>query len=69
MRQFGCIEVALSDALVQLDPTCDVTVADPLITQGPAVVRNLAALYSPVIRRSPRAWACIRRWPTVRWRT
>ena len=33
--------------------------ADPLIGQGPAVVRNLAALYSPVIRRSRRAWGAL----------
>ena len=50
---------ALSDALRQLDPSCVVTIADPLITQGPAVVRNLAALYSPMIQRSPRAWGAV----------
>jgi 1,2-diacylglycerol 3-beta-galactosyltransferase len=50
---------ALTDALKQLDPTCDVTVADPLISQGPAVVRRLAALYSPVIQRSRVAWGAV----------
>jgi 1,2-diacylglycerol 3-beta-galactosyltransferase len=50
---------ALSDALKQLDPTCSVTVVDPLITQGPAVIRNLASLYSPVIRRSRAAWGAV----------
>jgi 1,2-diacylglycerol 3-beta-galactosyltransferase len=50
---------ALTDALKQLDPSCDVTVADPLISQGPAVVRRLAALYSPVIQRSRVAWGAV----------
>jgi 1,2-diacylglycerol 3-beta-galactosyltransferase len=50
---------ALTDALKQLDPTCDVTVADPLISQGPAVVRRLASLYSPMIRRSRAAWGAV----------
>lgn len=36
-----------------------VTVADPLITQGPALVRRLASLYSPVIQRSPTAWGAV----------
>src|SRR6266571_3644564 len=49
----------LSDALKQLDPTCIVTVVDPLITQGPAVIRNLASLYSPVIQRSRAAWGAV----------
>ena len=35
------------------------TVADPLIGQGPAVVRRLASLYSPVIRRSRAAWGAV----------
>ncbi len=50
---------ALTDALKQLDPTCDVTVADPLMSQGPAVVRRLASLYSPMIRRSRAAWGAV----------
>ncbi len=50
---------ALTDALKQLDPTCDVTVADPLISQGPAVVRRLASLYSPMILRSRAAWGAV----------
>ncbi|HKV86460.1 MAG TPA: glycosyltransferase [Candidatus Dormibacteraeota bacterium] len=50
---------ALTDALRQLDPTCAVTVADPLIGQGPRITRRLAALYSPVIRRSRAAWGAV----------
>ncbi len=50
---------ALTDALKQLDPTCDVTVADPLMSQGPAVVRRLASLYSPMIQRSRAAWGAV----------
>jgi 1,2-diacylglycerol 3-beta-galactosyltransferase len=50
---------ALTDALRLLDPTCDVTVADPLIGEGPAIVRRLASLYSPVIRRSRAAWGAV----------
>ena len=44
---------------MQLDPTSEVTVADPLISQGPAVVRRLASLYSPVIQRSRTAWGAV----------
>ena len=50
---------ALTDALMQLDPTSEVTVADPLISQGPAVVRRLASLYAPVIQRSRTAWGAV----------
>ena len=50
---------ALTDALKLLDPSCLVTVADPLIGQGPAVVKRLAALYSPMIRRSRAAWGAV----------
>jgi len=50
---------ALTDALKLLDPTCVVTVADPLIGQGPTVVRRLASLYSPMIRRSRAAWGAV----------
>jgi 1,2-diacylglycerol 3-beta-galactosyltransferase len=50
---------ALTDALKLLDPTCEVTVADPLIGQGPTVVRRLASLYSPVIQRSRMAWGAV----------
>ena len=34
-------------------------VADPLISQGPTVVRRLASLYSPVIQRSRAAWGAV----------
>ncbi len=50
---------ALTDALKLLDPTCIVTVADPLIGQGPVIVRRLASLYSPMIRRSRTAWGAV----------
>ncbi|HYM97668.1 MAG TPA: glycosyltransferase, partial [Candidatus Sulfotelmatobacter sp.] len=50
---------ALTGALKQLDPTCVITVADPLIGQGPLVVRRLASLYSPMIRRSRAAWGAV----------
>src|SRR5438445_5089255 len=50
---------ALTAALKQLDPTCEVIVADPLIGQGPLVVRRLASLYSPVIQRSRPAWGAV----------
>ncbi|HEV2475850.1 MAG TPA: glycosyltransferase [Candidatus Dormibacteraeota bacterium] len=50
---------ALTEALRLLDPTCAVTVADPLIGEGPAIVRRLASLYSPVIRRSRAAWGAV----------
>ena len=50
---------ALTDALKLLDPSCIITVADPLIGQGPTVVRRLASLYSPVIRRSRAAWGAV----------
>lgn len=50
---------ALTDALRQLDQSCEVTVADPLIGQGPVIVRRLASLYSPVIRRSRAAWGAV----------
>jgi len=50
---------ALTDALKLLDPSCEVTVADPLIGQGPAIVRRLASLYSPMIRRSRTAWGAL----------
>jgi 1,2-diacylglycerol 3-beta-galactosyltransferase len=50
---------ALTDALKQLDPSCVVTVADPLMGQGPSVVSRLASLYSPVIQRSRVAWGAV----------
>ena len=50
---------ALTDALKLLDPSCLVMVADPLIGQGPAIVRRLASLYSPLIRRSRQAWGAV----------
>ena len=36
-----------------------IAVADPLIGQGPALVRRLASLYSPVITRSRAAWGAV----------
>jgi UDP-N-acetylglucosamine:LPS N-acetylglucosamine transferase len=36
-----------------------VTVADPLMAQGPAMVRKLASLYSPMIQRSRVAWGAV----------
>src|SRR5207248_10040115 len=50
---------ALTDALKLLDPTSVIAVADPLIGQGPALVRRLASLYSPVITRSRAAWGAV----------
>ena len=50
---------ALTDALKLLDPTCVVTVADPLIGQGPTVVSKLASLYAPLIQRSRTAWGAV----------
>jgi 1,2-diacylglycerol 3-beta-galactosyltransferase len=50
---------ALTDALKLFDPTCTVTVADPLMAQGPATVRRLASLYSPMIQRSRVAWGAV----------
>jgi 1,2-diacylglycerol 3-beta-galactosyltransferase len=50
---------ALTDALKLFDPTCIVTVADPLMAQGPATVRRLASLYSPMIQRSRVAWGAV----------
>src|SRR5438105_4605575 len=50
---------ALTSALQLLDPSTVVTVADPLIGQGPTIVRRLASLYSPVIRRSRAAWGAV----------
>ena len=50
---------ALTDALQLLDPTCTVTVADPLIGEGPRITRRLAALYPTVIRRSRVAWGAV----------
>ncbi len=50
---------ALTDALKLLDPTCIVTVADPLMGQGSTVVSTLASLYSPLIQRSRTAWGAV----------
>jgi 1,2-diacylglycerol 3-beta-galactosyltransferase len=50
---------ALTDALKQLDPTCVVTVADPLLAHGPALVRRLASLYTPIIQRSRATWGAV----------
>jgi len=50
---------ALTDALKLFDSTCVVTVADPLMAQGPAVVRRLTSLYAPMILRSRVAWGAV----------
>jgi len=36
-----------------------VAIADPLMAQGPRVVRRLASLYSPVIQRSRATWGAV----------
>jgi 1,2-diacylglycerol 3-beta-galactosyltransferase len=51
--------VALTEALHRLEPGVKVSRADPLIGQGPRVVSRLAALYSPLIRRSRALWAVV----------
>jgi 1,2-diacylglycerol 3-beta-galactosyltransferase len=45
--------------LTRLDPTVQVTSFDPLIAFGPAAIRRLTALYSPIIRRSRLTWGAI----------
>lgn len=50
---------ALREALHRLNPDVKVTLADPLMTEGPRVVRRLTSLYSPIIRRSRALWAFV----------
>lgn len=50
---------ALTEALHRLEPRIEVSRADPLIGEGPRVVRRLAGLYSPLIRRSRALWAVV----------
>ncbi|HLQ61255.1 MAG TPA: hypothetical protein VK131_05270, partial [Candidatus Acidoferrales bacterium] len=50
---------ALTSALLQLNPAAQVTAADPIITEGPRLVRRLASLYSPLIQRSRAAWGVV----------
>jgi 1,2-diacylglycerol 3-beta-galactosyltransferase len=50
---------ALVDALRLLEPEAAVTTSDPLIDEGPRVVRRLASLYSPLIQRSRAAWGAL----------
>ena len=50
---------ALERAIKLIDPAAEVELADPLIGQGPAVVKRVASLYSPLIRRSRTAWGAV----------
>jgi len=49
----------LGQAIEQLDAEATVSSHDPLIGEGPPVVRHLAALYSPLIQRSRPAWGAL----------
>lgn len=51
--------LALTEALHRIEPGIRVARADPLMGQGPRVVRRLAGLYSPLIRRSRALWAVV----------
>ena len=42
-----------------LEPSALVVSADPLIGEGPGLVRRLASLYSPLIQRSRATWGAI----------
>src|SRR5439155_13912654 len=42
-----------------LDPDLRIGSADPVIGEGPALVRRLASLYSPLIQRSRTTWGAI----------
>lgn len=44
---------------MRLEPGAKISKADPLIGQGPRVVRRIAGLYSPMIRRSRALWAAV----------
>jgi 1,2-diacylglycerol 3-beta-galactosyltransferase len=52
---------ALEQALLQLDPEVQVAKLDPLMgaDSSPGLVRRLAGLYSPIIRRSPAVWGAL----------
>lgn len=52
---------ALEQALHQLDPAVRITKLDPLMgaDSSPGLVRRLAGLYSPIIRRSPAIWGAL----------
>ncbi|HEV2952619.1 MAG TPA: hypothetical protein VG015_00830, partial [Candidatus Dormibacteraeota bacterium] len=50
---------ALEEALLTVDPSICISSADPLIKQGPALIRQLTALYSPIIKRSRPAWGAV----------
>jgi 1,2-diacylglycerol 3-beta-galactosyltransferase len=52
---------ALEQALLQLDPGVRITKLDPLlgVDSSPSLVRRLAGLYSPIIRRSPAVWGAL----------
>lgn len=42
-----------------MEPRTTVAMADPLIVDGQPVVRRLASLYSPLVRRSRLGWAAV----------
>lgn len=50
---------ALDQALKQLSPAVRVAMLDPLIGQGPAIIRQLASLYPTIIQRSRAAWGAV----------
>jgi 1,2-diacylglycerol 3-beta-galactosyltransferase len=52
---------ALEQSLLQLDPGIKITKLDPLLgaDSSPPLVRRLAGLYSPIIRRSPAVWGAL----------
>ncbi|HEX6548930.1 MAG TPA: glycosyltransferase [Candidatus Dormibacteraeota bacterium] len=50
---------ALTQAINRVAPNLPVEMADPLIGEGPRVVRRLAKLYSPLIQRSRPAWGVV----------
>jgi 1,2-diacylglycerol 3-beta-galactosyltransferase len=50
---------ALEGALRQLQPGVRLALNDPLIGQGPPLIRRLASLYSPIIQRARPAWGVI----------
>ena len=52
---------ALEQALLQLDPVVRIAKLDPLMgaESSPHLVRRLAGLYSPIIRRSPAVWGAL----------
>ncbi|HUZ89579.1 MAG TPA: glycosyltransferase [Candidatus Acidoferrales bacterium] len=52
---------ALRQALLEIDPSLRIELLDPLIGQGPALVRQLAQLYPAIINRSRVAWGMLYR--------